>query len=206
VRLPRSLRIAQMLKPVADERRHFDHRCMKPQQQIALDGMLLRRWAPADASALHVAVLESFENLHPWMPWAAERPKLGDQEAFLASSVHQWEADEAYIYGIFDPNDERLFGTVGLHARVGPGAFDIGYWLHADHTGKGLATRASGALTDTGLALPGIERIEIHCDEANTASAAVPRRLGYRLDRIEDHEPGAPAETGRRMIWVKSRS
>lgn len=173
---------------------------------MALDGMLLRRWVPADAPAVHVAVLESFESLHPWMPWAAERPKLGDQEAFIALSMNQWDADEAYTYGIFDANNEQLFGTVGLYARVGPGAFDIGYWLHAGHTGKGLATRAADALTDTGLALPRIERIEIHCDEANTASAAVPRRLGYRLDRIEDRTPDAPAEIGRRMIWVKSRS
>jgi len=37
------------------------------------------------------------------------------------------------------------------------------------------------------------------------ASAAVPRRLGYRLERIEPDEVLAPAETGRSMIWVKER-
>ena len=45
--------------------------------------------------------------------------------------------------------------------------------------------------------------MEIHCDEANVRSAAVPRRLGYRLDRIEDDEVTAPAETGRSMVWIK---
>jgi RimJ/RimL family protein N-acetyltransferase len=179
---------------------------MRPPERITLDGMLLRRWTLADASALHVAALESFEILHPWMPWAAEPPKPADQETFIASAVSQWDANEAYIYGIFSPDGGRLLGTVGLHARVGPGAFDIGYWLHIDHLGKGLATRASGALTDAGLELPGTGRIEIRCDEANTASAAIPRRLGYRLDRIDDHKPDAPAETGRLMVWVKSRS
>jgi RimJ/RimL family protein N-acetyltransferase len=179
---------------------------MRPPERIVLDGMLLRRWTPADAPALYLAVVESFEILHPWMPWAAEPPKPEDQAAFIALAGSQWDTGEAFIYGIFDPYGEQLFGTVGLHARVGPGAFDIGYWLHIDHTGKGLATRASGALTDAGLALPGTERIEIHCDEANTASAAIPRRLGYRLDRVDDHKPAAPSETGRRMIWIKGRS
>ena len=179
---------------------------MRPWERIALDGMLMRRWTPADVPALHTAALESFEILHPWMPWAAESPKLEDQQAFIASAISQWDTGEAYIYGIFDPDGEQLLGTAGLHARIGPGAFDIGYWLHIDHTGKGLATRASRALTDAGLGLPGTERIEIRCDEANTASAAIPRRLGYRLDRVDDHKPEAPAETGRRMIWVKSRS
>lgn len=179
---------------------------MKPPERIALDGMLLRRCTPADAPAVHEAAVESYESLRPWMPWAAERPELADQEAFVALSMKQWDTGEAYVYGIFDPAGQTLLGTVGLHARVGPGAFDIGYWLHAAHTGKGLATRAAGALTEAGLALPGTERIEIHCDEANTASAAVPRRLGYRLDRVEEKEPEAPGETGRRMIWVRTRS
>jgi RimJ/RimL family protein N-acetyltransferase len=45
-------------------------------------------------------------------------------------------------------------------------------------------------------------RVEIHCDEANVRSAAVPRRLGYRLDRIEDDRVSAPGDLGRSMIWV----
>jgi RimJ/RimL family protein N-acetyltransferase len=48
-----------------------------------------------------------------------------------------------------------------------------------------------------------VRRVEIHCDEANTASAAIPRKLGYRLDRVIAHEPEAPGESGRRMIWVR---
>jgi RimJ/RimL family protein N-acetyltransferase len=56
------------------------------------------------------------------------------------------------------------------------------------------------------LALPGVSRAEIHCDEANTASAAIPRRLGYRLDRIEERKPEAPGESGRLMIWVRERA
>jgi len=44
--------------------------------------------------------------------------------------------------------------------------------------------------------------VEIHCDVANTASAAIPRKRGYRLDRVEAHEREAPGEQGRRMIWV----
>jgi RimJ/RimL family protein N-acetyltransferase len=51
-----------------------------------------------------------------------------------------------------------------------------------------------------------VRRVEIHCDEANTASAAIPRKLGYRLDRVIAHEPEAPGESGRRMIWVREAS
>lgn len=48
--------------------------------------------------------------------------------------------------------------------------------------------------------------VEIHCDAANSRSAEVARRLGYRLDRIEPREVRAPAETGRGIFWIKDRS
>jgi len=57
-------------------------------------------------------------------------------------------------------------------------------------------------LTDAALAIDDVDRVEIHCDQANVRSAAVPERLGYRLDRIEDDEIVVPGETGRSMIWV----
>ena len=75
---------------------------------------------------------------------------------------------------------------------------EIGYWLRDDATGRGFVTAAAGALTDAGVALDGIERVEIHCDEANVRSAAVPRRLGYRLDRIEPESITAPGDLGGR--------
>ena len=43
--------------------------------------------------------------------------------------------------------------------------------------------------------------VEIHCDEANVASQAIPRRLGYRLEAIEDRAITAPGEVGRHMVW-----
>ena len=83
---------------------------------------------------------------------------------------------------------------------------EIGYWLRADATGRGIVTAAARALTDAAPALPGVDRVEIHCDEANVRSAAVPRRLGYRLDRIEPDHISAPGDLGRSMIWVSRRS
>jgi RimJ/RimL family protein N-acetyltransferase len=47
--------------------------------------------------------------------------------------------------------------------------------------------------------------MEIHCDEANEASAAVPPKLGYRLAGRVEHEPEAPGEAGSRLIWVLYR-
>jgi RimJ/RimL family protein N-acetyltransferase len=67
-----------------------------------------------------------------------------------------------------------------------------------------MMTGAVRALTELGLGLPGIDRIEIHCDAANLRSAAVPQRLHYRLDREETREPAAPGECGREQFWISS--
>ena len=91
---------------------------------------------------------------------------------------------------------------MSLMARIGPDALEIGYWLRSDFIARGIATTCTAALTKAALALPHIARVEIHCDEANVRSAAIPQRLGYRLDRTDQDEITAPGEIGRSMIWT----
>lgn len=95
-----------------------------------------------------------------------------------------------------------MLGGCAMFGGNGPGVLEIGYWLRSEQVGRGIAGQAAAALSTIGLALPGTERMEIHCDEANVRSAALPRRLGYRLDRIEPDEPVTAAEVGRSMVWV----
>jgi len=158
------------------------------------------------------------EHLKPWMPWATpEAADPGNQRARIIEAVGLWEAGTDFIYSVLWPGDDgkkaagcmvadgELIGTFGLHRRIGPCAIEMGYWIHAAHAGQGRGTAAARALTPVALALPDVARVEIRCDVANAASAAIPRRLGYRLDRIEPREPEAASETGRLMIWVLER-
>jgi RimJ/RimL family protein N-acetyltransferase len=173
-----------------------------PPEVIEAGPTLLRRLRPEDAGALAAAVGESLDHLRPWMPWAT--PEAADQRmqrARTAEAEEMWDAGTDYIYSVF-ASDGALAGSIGLHRRVGDGGIEIGYWIAVSQTGRGYATAAARALTSVAVTLPGVERVEIHCDEANAASAAIPRKLGYRLDRMEAHEPEAPGEQGRRMIWV----
>lgn len=173
-----------------------------PPDRIDVDDLLLRRWEPDDLLPRFDALTASFHHLHPWMDWAADPFTLDQQRAFGQAMETGWpSADGSCNYGIFDPAGITI-GAIGLHDWLGPHRLEIGYWCHAEHTGRGVITRAARALTRIALALPGIDHIEIHCDEANINSAAVPRRLGYRLDRIEPRDKHAPAESGRGMIWI----
>jgi RimJ/RimL family protein N-acetyltransferase len=177
---------------------------MPPPDRIELPDVdvTLRRYTGDDLDALHTAIEESRDHLRPFMPWADGT--RADTSDFLTAAIESWDAGTEFNYGIFDGGD--VLGGCGLHARLGPGALEIGYWLRADATGRGIVTAAARALTEAAFDIADVDRVEIHCDEANVRSAAVPRRVGYRLDRIEDDHISAPGDLGRSMIWVKRRS
>jgi RimJ/RimL family protein N-acetyltransferase len=169
---------------------------------IEVDNLVLRRWEPDDLDARYGAIMASFQHLHPWMHWATVPPTRQEHRERFERAL-RWPSDGSYNFGIFDRQDGVILGMVAVHDQLGPGAVEIGYWCHVDHVGRGVTSRSARELTRVLLDLPGINRVEIHCDEANLRSAAVAERLGYRLDRVEDDGVRAPAESGRGMVWIK---
>jgi RimJ/RimL family protein N-acetyltransferase len=178
-----------------------------PPERVDAGAVVLRRIRSADAGAVAAAVAGSLDHLRPWMPWAT--PDSADrrsQLARVAEADEMWESGISYIYSVLTADHGTLVGEIGLHRRGGDGSIEIGYWIAGSQTRRGFGTSAAAAITDVALALPGVSRVEIHCDEANTASAAIPRKLGYRLDRVEERKPEAPGESGRLMIWVRDHA
>jgi RimJ/RimL family protein N-acetyltransferase len=154
-----------------------------PAYRIRTRRLVLRCWAPADAPLLQTAIDASLAHLRPWMAWTRHEPEAVDAKV---ARLRQWRAafdlDEDYVYGIFDAAEDAVLGGSGLHTRRGPDTREIGYWIHADHVNRGLATEATGALTRVAFEVEGVQRVEIRCDPRNGASAAVPRKLGFTHD------------------------
>jgi ribosomal-protein-serine acetyltransferase len=164
------------------------------------DAIELRRWVVTDAETLSAVVADNVEHLRPWMPWVGDEPaSIAARRHVLAEWQRAWDAGTDRHMGIFD--DGRAIGSIAVMARVGIGAFEMGYWLDYRYTGRGIATRAARCVTSLALASPGIVRVEIHHDRANSASAGVPRRLGFtRVDEIAE-AARAPGESGVTWIW-----
>jgi RimJ/RimL family protein N-acetyltransferase len=80
---------------------------------------------------------------------------------------------------------------------------EIGFWIHVDHIGKGMATESTAALTNVAFAVDGVSRVEIRCDPANVRSAAVPAKLGYTHEATLRRE-GVAADGSRTdtMVWT----
>ena len=169
-------------------------------EEIEAGGLLLRRWRADDAETLARVAAENDEHLRPWMPWMGEEPlALSERVALMSQWDEEWEAGGDAYLGVF--RRERVAGSCGLHRRIGPGGLELGYWIAKDYLREGLATAVAEALTETALSQPGVDRVEIHHDRANQASAQIPRKLGYALIEERPSTPRAPAESGIEVIW-----
>ena len=175
--------------------------------EIRTARLLLRCKRLSDAPLLKRAIDMSLDHLRPWMPWAMHEPsELSAIEARIAGFQRNFLRGADWSYGIFNAAETELLGGAALHPSVGPDALELGYWLRADCTGKGIATEAAAALTETAFSVFAVSRVEIHCDPKNLRSARIPERLGYRL--VETliantlNPAGEPRDT---MVWAIER-
>jgi ribosomal-protein-serine acetyltransferase len=175
-------------------------RLMLP-ERIEDDGLVLRRWVVEDAEALDAMIAESASHLRPWVTWVDEEDaSIEGRRVFIAEREREWRAGGSVLLGVFV--GERVAGGCSLTVRAGSaGVVEIGYWLHPAFCGHGLATRATRLLTEAALAEPDVRVVEIRHDKANTASGAVPRRLGYTLVGEAPSRAPAPADSGTDMVW-----
>ncbi|MGH3806838.1 MAG: GNAT family N-acetyltransferase [Pseudonocardiaceae bacterium] len=154
---------------------------------------------------LYEAVMVSLDHLRPWMPWArGYTPRVAAEFIERHSGQAAAPVDDApYVI-----RDRRgvLLGVCGLHARLGAHRLEIGYWVGVRHTRRGVATLACAALTESAMTIPELTVVEIHHDQANLASAAIPAKLGYQHVATCRGTPEAPGEIGIEWQWRMSRA
>lgn len=167
----------------------------------------LRRWRESHLDQLVPAVASSLEELRPWMPWAQVMPSANAERAAIQAGSARFERGEGFDYFLFERATDALVGAAGVRLLI-PGTAEIGYWVRSDRHRRGYATEATRVLTSAVFKyLPAaIDVIEIHMDKANTASAAVAAKLGYRLDGEEERERLTPGHTGNGLVWSTDRA
>jgi RimJ/RimL family protein N-acetyltransferase len=173
-------------------------------ERITGPRLTLRRWHHDEARLLSAAIVDSIDHLRPWMPWVKFEPlTVAERVTLIEGWTREWEGGGDCYFGVFLDGD--VVGGSGLHRRVGPNAIEIGYWIHPAHVRRGYATELTAAMTTAAFDVPTIERVEVHTDEANEASAGVPAKLGFHRERVDLREPQAPGETGRLVIWTTTK-
>lgn len=181
---------------------------------VRTERLLLRRWRADDAEALLPILEANFDHLKAWIPLSVAAPAPVPELALrLEGYDADFEAGRRWRFCIASPDDRDILGEVSLFPRnaekrvpiESADRIEIGYCFRNDLTGRGFATEVTRAMIDLSTTLHRITRIEIRCDDRNIASAAIPRRLGFRLletdgESADSHDmvwyldlPGLPA-------------
>jgi RimJ/RimL family protein N-acetyltransferase len=136
------------------------------------------------------------------------RVPLGADAAFVTSWIGRyengWDDGSCAGFSIRDAERDAYLGFAAIVSLDLDGAEgEIGYMTVPAARGKGVASRSVELLTAWAFSELGLERLELHIDVENAASAAIARRTGYTLEGIRrsSHvKDGQRADTG---IWSR---
>src|SRR6266496_4858417 len=151
--------------------------------------VMVRPYRESDAQALFEAIAESRDHLRPWLPFADEHQTVDESRHWIIKQSANWILRDDLVLSIWEQATGRYLGGTGLHPHDWEiGYFEIGYWIRVSAEGHGYITESVRLLTDYAFDNLKANRIEIRCDELNTRSAAIPKRLGFVLEgRLRNH-------------------
>jgi ribosomal-protein-serine acetyltransferase len=136
-----------------------------------------------DAAELFAAIDRGRARLRQWLPWVSDYYAFHDALRFLEEQTAENARGNSLTMII--RSNGRLCGAIGLHRIDAPNrASSIGYWIDAEHEGKGIMTRACRAIVEIGFQHYGLHRVEIRCATGNHRSAAIAQRLGFTEEGI----------------------
>ena len=166
----------------------------------------LRRCSLEHRDVATEAMTESWAQLHDWLLWAQHEIPVTNFGELIKDFDEAWEKDEDWRYFSFDELDGSFIGAANIYSMSGPEIAGIGYWVRTSRTGVGYATRASRLLTSAAFDhLPLLRVVEIQMDEANAASTAVARHLGFHQVARIPKDKSVPASSGQALLWRMER-
>ncbi len=175
--------------------------------QLESERLLIRAPRPGDGAEVHAAIMESLEELRPWMPWAHPDQSVDDIEANVRRAHADFTAREDLRFHLYLRDGGSFVGASGLH-RIDWDVprFEIGYWVRTAMAGRGFATEASRRLAEFAFDDLGAERVEIWCDARNERSAAVAQRAGFPLEaRLNHNRRGVDDELVDSLCFARLR-
>jgi RimJ/RimL family protein N-acetyltransferase len=180
--------------------------------EIRTERLSLRPWRAADAEALHAILVANYDHLAPWIPARVATPAVVPLLAErLAAFGAEFDADREWRFAMLTSDERTILGEVDLFPRSAAGRValpdadraEIGYWIRADETGRGLVTEAVLAIIDVARRTGRFTHLEIRCDARNGPSAAVPKRLGFELATTIAEPPTSPQDSDVQLqIWT----
>jgi ribosomal-protein-serine acetyltransferase len=135
------------------------------------------------AEEVAALIVRNQRRLARWEPWAEHPATVVALRSFIRSCLDGFAAGtqiQTYILV-----GRRLVGSCGLRISVAARTGEVGYWLDAEHEGRGIATRSARALVTTGFRERGLLRVELRTAVDNVRSRALAERLGFVHEGVQ---------------------
>lgn len=147
------------------------------QPELHTDRLRLREFRMDDAPALF-AIHSDRQVMRYWSypAWT----ELAQAERKVADILRQRREDGLLVWAICEAASDRLIGSCAVFAiRHEQGCAEIGYSLHREWQGRGLASEALRAVLRHLFDGMGLRRIEADTDPRNTPSRHLLEKLGF---------------------------
>ncbi len=143
----------------------------------------LRLLSAADAGPVFALIEQNRADFDHWMRWTGRMRTLDDVQALIQRAAERASQREGFHAGLWYRG--TLVGGLACHGINRESSHtEIGYWLDAAYTGRGLATRAARAVLDYLFTTENMHRVEIQCAVENVRSRAVAERLGFTFEGV----------------------
>jgi len=196
---------SRFVRVAVSPRRHTGQVSALPNELLG-QRLRLSRATLDDVDEVLAAIVASFVELHTWMTWAETMPTRESLAAFASESLTRFDSDDKWSYWMRELDGGLLVGSAALTRRGGVDELEIGYWVRTDRTGRGYATEAASVLTSAAFNSDlGVATVKISMDRANSASAAVPQKLGFERDVEYERDILTPGHSGQGVAWVVRR-
>jgi [ribosomal protein S5]-alanine N-acetyltransferase len=145
---------------------------------------LLRCPCAADIPAVFSAT--RFAGFNDGMPW--EPPATIDElDEPLRAQILDWEAGRTFGFTIADPASNHLLGRIGIRKTERVDVWNMGFWTHPEHQGRGYMTESVTAMLEFGFERLGATRIEASHALWNQSSRRVLQKVGMKFIRYIPH-------------------
>ncbi|MEM9415295.1 MAG: GNAT family protein [Planctomycetota bacterium] len=152
------------------------------------DGLALRLLEPRHAEELFAAVDANRDHLARWQPWPDVTQSPSDTRAYAERMLQEFADHKGIALSIVV--DDCLVGMTGWTdwndkvdaLGVRHASADIGYWIAADYSGRGIVTRCVDFLTRYAFEAYDLHRLTIRAEPENEKSWKVAERCGYERE------------------------
>lgn len=139
---------------------------------------LLRR--PSVADIPHVFSATRYAGFNDGMQW---EPPVNIEELHepLQENFHAWDEGKMFAFTIAEPSTNSLLGRVGIRQTNRADVWNLGFWTHPEHQGRGYMTEAVTALLKFGFTELDATKIEASYALWNKSSRRVLEKVGMKF-------------------------